>query len=117
LCLEGWAHTLKTCDRFRRKNPTSLAESAANAVVDDAAADEVNEHALSEDGEKMLRSIPRPQNLSYEEMAQIGWKIKRIFDFGRVEYMKNTYCFNAKQLQYCTTDLSPENVLLVATRK
>ena len=47
-------------------------------------------------------------------MALYGWMIKRIFDHGRLEYLRNVYQLQAKQVQYCETELSPENIMLIA---
>lgn len=63
-------------------------------------------------------SVPRPDGITPAEMAHVGWMIKRIFDHGRVQYLKAYMGFSgAKQVVYCDPSLSPENCLLVATRQ
>jgi hypothetical protein len=60
--------------------------------------------------------VIRPVNISSEQMQQLGWRVKRVLDQGRVEYINTQYHMRAKQVRYCERRLSPECVLLVATQ-
>ena len=46
----------------------------------------------------------------------LGRRCKRFIDAGRVHYLKR-HGFQAKQITYCHTSLSPENVIIIATRE
>ena len=70
-----------------------------------------NQHAAPRDVQ-----VIRPTNITSEQMQVLGWKVKRIIDQGRVEYINTQYRMNAKQVRYCARRLSPECVLLVATQ-
>ena len=60
-------------------------------------------------------SVIRPANISTCDMQQLGWKTKRIFDQGRVNYINSQFCMLGKQVKYCDRILSPECVLIVAS--
>ncbi len=70
-----------------------------------------NQHAAPRDVQ-----VIRPTNITSEQMQILGWKVKRIIDQGRVEYINKYYKMTAKQVRYCERRLSPECVLLVATQ-
>lgn len=49
--------------------------------------------------------------------AEIGWRVKRILDEGRVRYAKGVLGLKrARLVHYCPKDVSPENVLLIASK-
>lgn len=48
-------------------------------------------------------------------MARYGWMTKRIFDHGRMVYLRDTFHLQSAQVQYCESNLSPENIMLLAT--
>ena len=70
------------------------------------------EHALS----KGVTVAARPANITYDEMSRVGKMVKRILDQGRVEYLR-TMDLHANQTQYCQSSLSPECVMIIATRR
>ncbi len=57
----------------------------------------------------------RPNGLTHDEMACVGWKIKRIFDMGRVDFIRQVLQLTAQQMKYCDEALSPENMLIIAS--
>jgi tRNA:m4X modification enzyme len=59
-------------------------------------------------------SVIRPTNITPDEMKAIGWKVKRIIDQGRVEFLRGGFGLAARQLKYCANELSPECVMIVA---
>jgi hypothetical protein len=76
-----------------------------------------NDDAMTTDkgADNEIRSVIRPSNITYEEMAAAGLMAKRILDQGRVEFLREMG-LNARQLQYCDPELSPECMLILATR-
>lgn len=70
------------------------------------------EHALS----KGVTTAVRPANISYDDMSCVGKMVKRILDQGRVEYLRSLD-LHANQIQYCHSSLSPECVMIIATRQ
>jgi len=55
---------------------------------------------------------------SMSERAEVGWRVKRIFDEGRVRFAKDVLGLeNARLLHYCAKSVSPENVLLIASKE
>ncbi len=52
-------------------------------------------------------------DLLQERKKQIGWKCKRIIDYGRVKYLER-FGFNAFLQYYVNGEFSPENIALVA---
>jgi Methyltransferase TRM13 len=61
-------------------------------------------------------SAPRPTGITYSEMSNVGKMVKRILDQGRVEYLRDLGLCGF-QTRYCDSDLSPECVMILATRK
>ncbi len=59
----------------------------------------------------------RPRSLTHEEMLDVGRKVKRIFDFGRVKYIREVLNMDAQLVHYCDPKLSPECVMIVAKEK
>lgn len=59
--------------------------------------------------------VVRPADITAEEMRALGWKVKRIIDQGRVEFINAQYCMQGRQVRYCDRELSPECVMIVAT--
>ena len=59
-------------------------------------------------------NIRRPKNITREEMKSTGIKIKRILDFGRIEFVKNVVKINIDLVKYCDDSLSPECMLLLS---
>ena len=52
-------------------------------------------------------------NLSNEDREEIGFKVKRLLDFGRVSYLKSK-SYNVKLVEYVTKEMTLENVALIA---
>lgn len=87
------------------------AEAANGPEAADADAD--NEHNQST--HTTGREVPRPKNLDYANLAKIGRQIKRMLDYGRLLFLRDTLRVSqAKMLQYCDEKLSPECILLLA---
>ena len=55
----------------------------------------------------------RPTNITYEEMAMTGKKIKRILDYGRLRWLRQELGLDAQMVRYCDTELSPECWMLI----
>jgi len=54
---------------------------------------------------------------SASDRAEVGWRVKRIFDEGRVRFARDVLGLeNARLLGYCPKSVSPENVLLIASK-
>ena len=62
-----------------------------------------------------VTSVVRPAGISADDMKALGWKVKRILDQGRVEFINSQYSMRARQVRYCDRELSPECVMIVAT--
>lgn len=54
--------------------------------------------------------------LTNEEKKQLGWKCKRLIDFGRIDYLRK-HNYDAYLLQYIDARISPECLILVAIPK
>lgn len=94
--------------------------NASRAVAGDTTKNEVENKEEEEEVEHTITEgkhhSTRPTHITTEEMVVIGRKIKRIFDAGRVQYLQSLG-FNSLQLQYCDSSLSPECVMIIASRK
>jgi len=121
----GWAHT------SRRPTQDSVTIEPPLTVVDTKPTEEVisTEERKPVDGnndddddeehgnEHTSLGAKRPAGISSAEMSSVGWMVKRIFDAGRIQYLREYMGFNAHQTIYCAETLSPENVLILATQK
>ena len=143
----GWAHTLRTKPSRRRgegggggggddvseevgrkKNDEKGAKEETEKEEEEQQGEEEKEgeeEEGEEDGEgegeehntpKLSSSAPRPSNITYSEMSNVGKMVKRIFDQGRVEYLRDLG-LRGFQTRYCDANLSPECVMIIATRK
>ena len=50
---------------------------------------------------------------SVDDKARIGRMVKRIFDYGRVLYLRSLG-LQAEMVHYCDAAVSPENCLIIA---
>lgn len=51
------------------------------------------------------------------DRAEVGWRVKRIFNEGRVRFVRDVLGLkNARLVNYCAKSVSPENVLLIASK-
>lgn len=116
----GWAPLLLTKssrlpEMDKSVDPTAVDEK--NNDFDgkkDSSEVEVNEDIHFD--ETLLKEggrVPRPSNISSEEMSLLGAKVKRVLDFSRVQYLKQLG-FDAKLLRYCDPALSPECFMILA---
>ena len=64
---------------------------------------------------KMNERVPKPTGLNPIELSVIGKQIKRLFDYGRVCYLRKIG-FDAFVVRYCESDLSPECYAIMARR-
>ncbi len=97
----GWINASRAAAGGNRSNIEGKADE-----------EEENEHTFTEGKHQSTR----PSSITTEEMVVVGRKIKRIFDAGRVQYLQSLG-FNALQIQYCDSSLSPECVMIIANRK
>lgn len=55
-------------------------------------------------------------HMSLVSLQDVGRKVKRILDYGRVHYLRTNHHWTSVQLrQYCSPELSPECILLVGS--
>jgi tRNA:m4X modification enzyme len=59
----------------------------------------------------------RPAELSKERMAEIGHKVKRLLDYGRLLFMRRELGIAAEMMCYCEQELSPENFALISVQR
>ncbi|XP_012261766.2 tRNA:m(4)X modification enzyme TRM13 homolog [Athalia rosae] len=91
LCsIASWA----TCGSGKSRTLTAAEEKTENEAVKDS---------LHSEGRQQKRET-------------IGRKVKTILNWGRVEYLK-TAGFNCELVNYISTDISLENMCIIATRK
>ena len=126
----SWAHTLTKKIQSAEGLPTSApfvgkerAESIKDTKEKLVTLSEDNEEEVEEEvgvGEvdhkvdvEMATSVPRPTGISLQEMSVIGCMVKRIFDQGRVAYLKKLG-MKAHQRRYCDRALSPECYMIIA---
>lgn len=99
---------------------TAEANAAADAGAD-AANDTTTQNSTSGNHRSVLRTAPvpviRPSGITPEEMRSLGWKVKRILDEGRVQFIRSGYNMTARQVRYCARALSPECVMIVAQQQ
>jgi hypothetical protein len=62
-------------------------------------------------------TVIRPAGITPDAMRALGWRVKRILDEGRVQYIRSQYCMSARQVRYCARELSPECAMIVATQE
>ena len=93
------------------------------AIINEDNDDEEDDDGEEEDEKEEEHSVPkesssimRPHNIQYREMAKTGKMVKRIFDQGRVEYLRK-FGLIARQINYCDSVLSPECVMIMAIRQ
>lgn len=104
-----------TTDSAGEENGTGAAddEAVASAITENADADG-DDHNQST--HTTGREVPRPKNLDYANLAKIGRQIKRMLDYGRLLFLRETLrVSSARMVQYCDEKLSPECILLLAT--
>jgi hypothetical protein len=65
----------------------------------------------------LTATVIRPAGITPDAMRALGWRVKRILDEGRVQYIRSQYCMSARQVRYCARELSPECVMIVATQE
>jgi tRNA:m4X modification enzyme len=104
----GWAHLDRTISS--RRKPKELKDDNKNEQVIEDKHDDIDEEHNSDNAVSV-----RPTCLSEEEMPIIGKKVKRILDYGRVLYLRNTLNMKVKYVQYCDATLSPECMLILAS--
>ena len=63
------------------------------------------------------QTVIRPRGMSNEEMRKVGIQVKRLFDWGRVTYLRDELNMDAKLVRYCDPDCSPECMLIIASSK
>lgn len=83
---------------------------------DEKGAHDTEEAHSSQQASSAIKGAPRPAGITYAEMGAIGGMVKRLLDHGRVMYLRDTFGFTARQVQYCDPALSPECMLIIATR-
>ena len=59
---------------------------------------------------------PRYGSLTPEQREEVGYECKKLIDTGRMKYIE-AHGFNVRLVKYTTSELSLENVALLATRK
>jgi hypothetical protein len=84
---------------------------ANNGIENGDGEEEEEEVAIGDD----VKSVIRPADITYEQMAAAGLMAKRVLDQGRVQYLR-ALGLTVRQVQYCSPDLSPECMLILATR-
>lgn len=102
-------------------NSNSAAKSASDtttaATSTTTNADSTNTNtATTEHAAPLNPQVIRPAHITSAEMQTLGFRVKRIIDQGRAEYINAHYTMRAKQVRYCERRLPPECVLLVATQ-
>lgn len=122
----GWAHTLtnssvqsskkrrmhlgsKSQDIVSHNNSDSNMGESVEEQDDIEEEDADNSHSAP----KINERVPKPTNLGPLEMSAIGKQIKRIFDYGRVCYLRKIG-FDAYVANYCSAELSPECYAIIA---
>ena len=59
---------------------------------------------------------PRYGSLTPEQREEVGYQCKKLIDIGRLKFIES-HGFNVQLVKYTTSELSLENVALLATRK
>ena len=105
------------------KEINSTENKEETAVINEDNDDEEDDDGEEEDEKEEEHSVPkesssimRPHNIQYREMAKTGKMVKRIFDQGRVEFLRK-FGLIARQINYCDSVLSPECVMIMAIRQ
>jgi tRNA:m4X modification enzyme len=102
----AWATVDRTAD-YRK--PKVEVDSGGNKDISNGMDFMDTEHAVPMVGESM-----RPKGITHEDMLVVGRKVKRIFDFGRIKYLREVLKMDARLVHYCDSKLSPECVMIVA---
>ena len=122
----GWAHTLTNSSEQSSKRKRALLNDKGkqgssggrkehNAYVDEGEGEEENDvEGQGHSVPKMNERVPKPTNLGPLELSDIGKQIKRIFDYGRVCYLRKVG-FDAHVVKYCSPELSPECYAILAS--
>jgi hypothetical protein len=94
---------------------------ATNSTADTNASHNTQPSATSLDAQAAAQphtaTVIRPAGITPDAMRALGWRVKRILDEGRVQYIRSQYCMSARQVRYCARELSPECVMIVATQE
>ena len=108
----------KENEKEENKEESLIVEKESNDENDNEDEDEEDEDEKEEEHSvpKESSSIMRPHNIQYREMAKTGKMVKRIFDQGRVEFLRK-FGLIARQINYCDSVLSPECVMIMAIRQ
>ncbi len=94
----GWAHLDRTA-AHRRGSGQQM----------EVAGDDIDEHKIP------AHVARRPDCIAKESMPQLGKKVKRVLDYGRVCYLREVLGMEVKYFAYCDEKLSPECMLILAS--
>jgi len=113
----SWAFALGST-RVAASNTTDT-DTAAQATLGEKASEQEQEQEQEQEHQlpaSLSSSVVRPTNLTREQMANCGHVIKRLFDHGRVLYVRQALGLgNCRVVQYCHAKDSPECYLLLAS--
>jgi hypothetical protein len=126
--LDGTSHSrknerkLENTDNEEKKHRRNETEFAKETEVDDKdlAEEDDEEHQLASDLKTMHQSKYRSvveKILSYQQMSDIGKKIKRVIDYGRLLYLQQYMNLHVVIKQYCDKQYTPEAFMIIATEK
>jgi tRNA:m4X modification enzyme len=115
----GWNSIPATGGR-QKKESFVASDGISGTELDNENEDgEDNDHAVPKDGAEdstqsgSMSSI-KPGDISRQEMAAVGWQVKRLLDQGRVQFLLDMG-LAARQVQYSEFNVSPECVMIVAS--
>jgi len=110
----GWA----TLERMVTKNDNNNTDSAVmqnTTTSDETTTSSSNTNNPSEHTAPPMSEQYRPSSLDALTMKEYGKKVKRILDYGRLHYVqKELQVTTISMVQYCSEELSPECIMLLA---
>ena len=108
--MKYWSGWNSITENKKRANPeTNDTNNTTNDNINDDDDDHQNHNNTN-------TKCVRPSKIDSQEMASVGYMIKRIFDQGRIEFLKRLQ-YKARQIKYCDKKLTPECVIIIAEKE
>lgn len=119
----GWASMDRTAEYRKRKaedieqqlskdiGEVEAGEDEEDDEGEDKEQEETNEHKL----DAFVFEVPRPKEVTYENMHIVGKQVKRILDYARIQYIQHELQMSKVSFsQYCVDSFSPECMMILA---
>ena len=99
-----------------RKRPKVDDKDSSETAIQESESSSHPQHEHESPSDENHYYHPRYGSLTPEQREEVGYQCKKLIDMGRLRYIKG-HGFDARLVKYTTSELSLENIALLATRK